>query len=85
MSAAMRAQARAVGRHRARSLIRESGLVAGRAKKRHSYLVGEVSRIAENHLDRHKTLINLTKNGSVRQSTFDGSLKFRLGRLASHC
>ena len=52
MSAALKAQGLAVGRHRARSLMREAGLVAIRPKKRHSYPAGEVSRVAANHLDR---------------------------------
>ncbi len=65
MSAAMKAQGLAVGRHRARSLMREAGLVAVRPKKRHSYPAGEVSRVADNHLDRHKKPASPTKNGSV--------------------
>jgi putative transposase len=52
MSAALKAQGLDVGRHRARSLMREAGLVAVRPKKRHSYPAGEVSRVADNHLDR---------------------------------
>ena len=52
MSAALKAQGLAVGRHRARSLMREAALVAVRPKKRHSYPAGDVSRVAENHLDR---------------------------------
>lgn len=52
MSAALKAQGLDVGRHRARRLMREAGLVAVRPKKRHSYPAGDVSRVAENHLDR---------------------------------
>ena len=52
MSAALKAQGLDVGRHRARRLMREASLVAVRPKKRHSYPAGDVSRVAENHLDR---------------------------------
>jgi putative transposase len=52
MSAALKAKGLAVGRHQARSLMQEAGLVAVRPKKRHSYPAGDVSRVAGNHLDR---------------------------------
>lgn len=41
-----------MGRHRARRLMREAGLVAVRPKKRHAYPAGEASRVAGNVLDR---------------------------------
>jgi putative transposase len=40
------------GRHRARSLMREAGLVAVRPKQRHAYPAGEAARVAANVLDR---------------------------------
>jgi putative transposase len=50
MSAALKAQGLAVGRHRARSLMQEAGLVAVRPKKRHSYPAGEASRVGITYL-----------------------------------
>ena len=53
MSDALKADGLAVGRHQAGALMREVGAVAVRPKKRHVYPKGgEVSRIADNHLNR---------------------------------
>lgn len=52
MSDALKAQGLDVGRHQARSLMQEAGVVAVCPKKRHRYPDGEVSRVAENHLNR---------------------------------
>ena len=52
MSLELRARELDVGRHRARSLMREAGLVAARPRKRHAYPAGETSRVADNVLDR---------------------------------
>lgn len=53
MSDALKADGLAVGRHQAGTLMREVGAVAVRPRKRHVYpQVGDVSRIAPNHLNR---------------------------------
>jgi len=52
MSLEPRARGLGVGRHRARSLMREAGLVAARPGKRHVYPAGETSRVADNVLNR---------------------------------
>ena len=52
MSQALKAQGLGVGRHQARSLMREAGAVAVRPKKRHAYPAGEASRVAGNVLGR---------------------------------
>jgi len=53
MSEALKADGLAVGRHQAGALMREVGAVAVRPRKRHVYpKVGEISRIAPNHLNR---------------------------------
>jgi len=41
-----------VGRHKARSLMQEAGIIAVCPKKRHVYPHGQESRIADNHLNR---------------------------------
>jgi len=52
MSTALKAQGLDVGRYRARRLMQEAGLVAVHPKKRHVTPTGEVSRVADNHLNR---------------------------------
>jgi putative transposase len=52
MSQALQAIGLSVGRDKARNLMREVGAVAVQPRKRHVYPTGEVSRIADNHLDR---------------------------------
>ena len=53
MSEALKAAGLDVGRHQAGTLMREVGAVAVRPRKRHVYpKVGEISRIAQNHLNR---------------------------------
>ena len=52
MSQALKAQGLDVGRHQARSLMREAGAVAVCPKKRHAYPAGETSRVADNVLNR---------------------------------
>jgi putative transposase len=52
LSQELRAKGLDVGRHQARSLMREAGLVAVRPQKRHAYPAGEASRVAANVLDR---------------------------------
>jgi len=52
MSLELRAKGLDVGRHPARSLMREAGLVAVRPKQRHAYPAGETARVADNVLDR---------------------------------
>jgi putative transposase len=52
MSDALKAQGLDVGRHQARSLMQEAGVVAVCPKKRHRYPDGEVSQVADNHLNR---------------------------------
>jgi len=52
VSAALRAEGHAVGRYKARSLMREAG-VSSKQPRRHRYKIAEdESRIAPNHLDR---------------------------------
>lgn len=52
MSQELRAKGLDVGRHQARALMREAGVVAVRPKQRHAYPAGEASRVAANILDR---------------------------------
>jgi putative transposase len=54
MSDALREKGLDIGRHQARSLMQEADVVAIYPKKRHMYPAhsGEVSRIADNHLNR---------------------------------
>lgn len=55
MSQALRENGLDVGRDKARNLMQEVGAVAIRPKKRHVYPKGDVSRVAENHLNREFT------------------------------
>ena len=52
MSTALKAQGFEVGRHQARSLMQEASVVAVQPKKRHVYPTGDVSRVADNLLNR---------------------------------
>jgi putative transposase len=52
MSLELRAKGLDVGRHQARTLMREAGVVAVRPKQRHVYPAGETSRVAANVLNR---------------------------------
>lgn len=52
MSDALKEKGLAVGRYQAQRLMQEAGVVAIYPKKRHRYPAGEVSRVADNHLNR---------------------------------
>ncbi|QTR51860.1 IS3 family transposase [Candidatus Thiothrix anitrata] len=52
MSDALKEKGLEVGRYQARCLMQEAGSVAIYPKKRHRYPAGEVSRVADNHLNR---------------------------------
>jgi len=52
MSDALKEQGLDVGRYQARCLMQEAGVTAIYPKKRHRYPAGEVSRVADNHLNR---------------------------------
>ena len=55
LSAALKAKGLDVGRYQARRLMQEAGISAIYPKKRHRYPAGEVSRVADNHLNREFT------------------------------
>jgi putative transposase len=52
MSDALKEKGLDVGRYQVRRLMQEAGVMAIYPKKRHRYPAGEVSRVADNHLNR---------------------------------